>query len=49
MGNDVSYTDGKDGMAEGGVLDGDQRKVKGEGVNKQEIEKNIADDQMGLI
>ena len=49
LGNDVRYTDGKAGLAEGGVLDGDQSKVKGEGVHKQDLENPLAAAHMGLI
>jgi len=49
LGNDVRYTDGKAGLAEGGVLDGDQSKVEGEGIHKQDLENPLAAAHMGLI
>ncbi|KAM0702196.1 hypothetical protein Q7P35_011106 [Cladosporium inversicolor] len=49
LGNDVRYTNGKAGLAEGGVLDGDQSKVKGEGIHKQDLENPLAASHMGLI
>jgi len=49
LGNDVRYTDGKAGLAEGGVVDGDQSKVEGEGTHKQDLENPLAAAHMGLI
>ncbi|GAB7325792.1 hypothetical protein MBLNU13_g09882t1 [Cladosporium sp. NU13] len=49
LGNDVRYTDGKAGLAEGGVVDGDQSKVGGESTHKQDLENPLAAAHMGLI
>ncbi|KAL1588163.1 Catalase-peroxidase [Cladosporium halotolerans] len=49
LGNDVRYSDGKAGLAERGVVDGDQSKKEHQDIHKRDLEDPLASAHMGLI
>lgn len=49
LGNDVRYSDGKAGLREPGVVDGDQSKLEHKDIHKRDMEDPIASAHMGLI
>jgi len=49
LGNDVRYSDGKAGLREPGVVDGDQSKVDEKHHHKDDLEAPLAAAHMGLI
>ncbi|KAK4500555.1 hypothetical protein PRZ48_008744 [Zasmidium cellare] len=49
LGNDVRYSDGKVGLAESGVVDGDQSKHDHKDIHSRDLEKPLGASHMGLI
>lgn len=49
LGNDVRYSNGKPGLDEHGVVDGDQHKVDDVHIHKHDLEEPLAAAHMGLI
>lgn len=49
LGNEVRYSDGKEGLAEHGVVDGDEHKKAHTDIHNREMEEPIASAHMGLI
>ena len=49
LGNDVRYESGQPGLAEHGVVDGDQSKVEPSNIHTRELEEPLAAAHMGLI
>lgn len=49
LGNDVRYESGQKGLAEHGVVDGDQSKVEPSNIHTRELEEPLAAAHMGLI
>ncbi|EMC92461.1 hypothetical protein BAUCODRAFT_38528 [Baudoinia panamericana UAMH 10762] len=49
LGNDVRYSQGHEGLAEGGVVDGDMHKVDAKDIHSRDLEKPVAASHMGLI
>ncbi|KAK5327991.1 hypothetical protein LTR70_001312 [Exophiala xenobiotica] len=49
LGNDVRYADGHPGLAEHGVVDGDDHKKHASDIHSRELEQPVAASHMGLI
>lgn len=49
LGNDVRYSDGNEGIAESGVVDGDQSKKDHSDIHSRDLEEPLAAAHMGLI
>ncbi|MCJ1327325.1 hypothetical protein MMC10_003993 [Thelotrema lepadinum] len=49
LGNDVRYSQGTPGLAEHGVVDGDQHKVDAKNIHSRDLEEPLAAAHMGLI
>jgi catalase-peroxidase len=49
LGNEVRYSDGNEGLAAGGVVDGDQSKKGHKDIHSRDLEKPLAAAHMGLI
>ncbi|CAF9918872.1 hypothetical protein IMSHALPRED_004456 [Imshaugia aleurites] len=49
LGNDVRYSEGKEGVAGHGVVDGDQHKTDHGDIHSRDLEKPLAAAHMGLI
>lgn len=49
LGNDVRYPDGKEGLTDHGVVDGDQHKTEHGDIHSRELENPLAAAHMGLI
>jgi catalase-peroxidase len=49
LGNDVRYADGNEGLAEHGVVDGDQSKKEHSDIHSRDLENPLAAAHMGLI
>lgn len=49
LGNEVRYSDGKEGLAEHGVVDGDQSKKGHTDIHSRDLEKPLGASHMGLI
>ena len=49
LGNDVRYSRGNEGLAENGVVDGDQSKKDHQDIHTRDLEKPLAAAHMGLI
>ena len=49
LGNDVRYKDGNPGLAEHGVVDGDQSKQNHSNIHTRDLEKPLGASHMGLI
>ena len=49
LGNDVRYTDGKEGLGQHGVVDGDQSKKEHGDIHSRDLDMTLAAAHMGLI
>jgi catalase-peroxidase len=49
LGNDVRYSSGSEGLAEGGVVDGDQSKKDHSNIHSRDLEEPLGAAHMGLI
>jgi catalase-peroxidase len=49
LGNDVRYSSGKEGVADSGVVDGDQSKKEHSDIHSRDLEEPLAAAHMGLI
>lgn len=49
LGNEVRYSDGKEGVSESGVVDGDQSKKDHSDIHSRDLEEPLAAAHMGLI